>query len=303
LLLDRDRQSLASTEKNPYIQALDSQIESLRLIVLKNINSYLKGLTVSRANLQNQSNSSLNKIENVPAQARIFLDYTRQQTVKQDLYVYLLQKREETAISKTSTISTARVVDPAKSSYEPDKSKISLVFVLCLIMGFVCPLVFLGIREMLNVKIISKYDVEEHTKIPVVGEISHNDEEQSLVVTNKSRSIISEQFRGLRTNSQFLLNADKPQVIMVTSSMSGEGKSFISLNLGSVLALSGKKVVFIELDLRKPKLSQNIGIDNSYGFTNYAISNTVEVDAIIKPTWFSEDCFIISSGAIPPNPS
>ena len=303
LLLERDRRSLVGTDSNPYIKNLDMQIESFRNIILNNLSAFLKGLLVSKNNLKEQNAKFNGQIESVPAISRRFLDYTRQQTVKQDLYIFLLQKREETAISRTSTISTARIVDSAKSEYQPNYSRSKLIMLAIFSLGIILPLAYLYLRELLNVRINYKSDIEELSDIPVVGEISHNESENSLVVNNQARSIISEQFRALRTNLQYLLKTDKPQVILVSSSMSGEGKSFVSLNMGSVLALGDKKVVFIELDLRKPKLSQNIGLDNSNGFTNFIVSSNMEVDNILKPLWFSENCFLISSGPIPPNPS
>jgi capsular exopolysaccharide synthesis family protein len=172
-----------------------------------------------------------------------------------------------------------------------------------LILGLILPGIYLFIKELLNIRITSKADIEKMSTVPVIGEISHNTEEKSLVTGVGSRSVISEQFRALRTNLQYVLDQRKSNVLLFTSSMSGEGKSFLSLNLGSALGLTGKKVVFMEMDLRKPKLSENMGLDHNHGFTNYVISGKTDYKQMIKPAWFNENCYLISAGPIPPNPA
>jgi tyrosine-protein kinase Etk/Wzc len=303
LLSERDRQSLSYTENNPIVKNLDQQIENIRKNLLKSFEQYRRNLLVSRKELTSRNNSINQRIQDVPEQERIFLNYSRQQSLKQQIYIYLLEKREETAIKKTSTFSTSQIIDPAKSDSAPFAPKKGIIYIIGLTIGVILPFAYLRVREMLNTRIVTKSDVVTKSPITIVGEISHNEDAKSLVVDDRSRSIISEQFRSLRANLQFLLKQDKPNVIMVTSSMSGEGKSFISLNLGNALAISGKKVVFIELDLRKPKLSVNMGMDNTFGFTNYVISEKVSVDEITKPLYFSANSFLISSGPIPPNPA
>jgi capsular exopolysaccharide synthesis family protein len=304
LIADKDKQSLSYTDSHPVIKSLDQQIRTAHSNLIRSYNSYKRGLIVSRQKLVAENSRFNAQIKNVPQKERIFLDYTRHQNVKQQLYLFLLQKKEETAISKTSTLSSTRIIDNAKSSYLPVKPKKKLTYLLGLFIGVIVPFAIFTIRDKFNIKLLSKSDVKAQTDATILGEISHNESEQNLVVNKNSRSVISEQFRGLRTNLQFLLNpANKSNVIMITSSMSGEGKSFISLNIGCAISLSDKKVVFVELDLRKPKLSLYVGLNSSDGFTNYAISEIDDIDHLIKPLWFSENCCIVSSGPIPPNPS
>ncbi|NOW97030.1 tyrosine-protein kinase [Mucilaginibacter sp. SG564] len=303
LLIDRDKQSLSYTNDNPYIKNLDLQIDNARANLLKSFYTYKKGLELNKQQLVAQNNNFKGQIKTVPGKERIFLDYSRQQTVKQQLYLYLLQKREETAISKTSTISTTRIIDNAKSEFAPSEPNRNNIYIIGFVIGLLIPFLIISIQELLNVKIISKADILKESDISILAEISHNTSGDSIVVAASSRSVISEQFRSLRTNLQFLLASNKPNVIIITSSMSGEGKSFISLNLGLSLALMGKKVLFMELDLRKPKLSSSVGMDNQLGFTNYIIGEQTDVSSIIKPLWMHENCYLISSGPIPPNPS
>jgi tyrosine-protein kinase Etk/Wzc len=303
LLIQRGQLTLSYKENNPVVQNLDNEIEINRQGLLKSFNTYKNSLEVSINSVKKQ-NSTLNAtVQRAPKKERIFLDYSREQNLKQELYLYLLQKREETAISKTSTISNARIIDPAKSDYEPYKPNKLLIMIIGMTLGLILPWSLITLRELLNIKILNKEDIIKHTNVTVLGEIGNNTEGSSLVVANNQRGIISEQFRALRTNLQFVLDNEKSSVIMITSSMSGEGKSFITLNLASVLALSGKKVIMLELDLRKPKLSTNIGMDHNFGFTNYVISASMTEAEIIRPAFFSENLFAISAGPIPPNPS
>jgi tyrosine-protein kinase Etk/Wzc len=304
LLIERDKQSLGYTNSNPIIENYDQQIETARQTLLRSVESYTKTLQASKAEIQKQNGTVYNKLQQVPAKERGYLDFQRKQSLKQDLYLFLLQKREETAISKTSTISSSRIVDHAKSEFGPYKPKKSIIYIIGVILGIVLPCIYLLIKSLLNVKINSKQDILNATTISIVGEIGHNDTEENLVTTSNSRTVISEQFRNMRTKINYLLDASKPNVILFTSSMGGEGKSFLSVNLGSALALTGKKIVFMELDLRKPKLSEIIGHDhNVYGYSNYAVSEFTDINKLVKPVWFDENCSLISSGPIPPNPT
>ena len=303
LIIARERASLSYTESNPVIKNYDQQIETARQALLRNVATYKKSLEVGISQLQQQNSTFTGQLKSIPSKERGYLDFARQQNLKQELYLYLLQKREETAISKTSTISSSRIIDYAKSDFLPYKPKRGIIVLIGLILGIIIPGVYLFVKELLNIRITSKADIEKATTVAVIGEISHNTEEKSLVTGTGSRSVISEQFRALRTNLQYVLDQRKSNVLLFTSSMSGEGKSFLSLNLGSVLALTGKKVVFMEMDLRKPKLSENMGLDHSNGFTNYIISGNTDYRSLVKPAWFNENCYLISAGPIPPNPA
>ncbi len=303
LLLARDRQTMSSTEDNPFVKNMDMQLANFRSTLIKTIATYKASLIVSRNELMGKNKAFSGEIAGVPTKERVFLDYTRQQDLKQALYLFLLQQRETTAISEKSTISSSRIIDDAKSQYAPSQGLKTIAILTCMALAFFIPFGVVSLKDFLRVRILSKSDIEAHSSIPVIGEISHNNENNnSVVVLQNSRTAISEQFRAMRTNLQYLLNSSKKNVILVTSSMSGEGKSFITLNLGSAIALSGKKVIFVDLDLRKPKLSKYLNL-KEFGFTNYVISETLKLDDIIQAVPFSENCSIIASGHVPPNPS
>ncbi len=303
LLREKEKATLSFTDAAPIIQNYNTQLNTARAEILKNLETYRNSLNTAKVQLEKQNSTFTGQLKQIPQKQRLYLDYQRKQQLKQELYLYLLQKREETAISKTSTISSSRIIDYAKSDFLPYKPKKSIIYLIGLIAGLVIPGIYLFIKELLNIRINNKGDIERITTSAIIGEISHNDEDKNLVVVNNARSVISEQFRSLRTNLQYAIDSSKPNVLLFTSSMSGEGKSFLSLNLGSALALTDKKVVFMELDLRKPKLSENIGLDNGNGFTNFIVSSSTDMTSIIKQTWFNENCYLISSGPIPPNPS
>jgi tyrosine-protein kinase Etk/Wzc len=303
LLIQRGQLDLSYKETNPIVKNLDAQIEAAHQSLLKSFSAYRSSLLVSMAAIKGQNANLYGQVKTVPGKERIFLDYSRQQNLKQELYLYLLQKREETAISRTSTLSTARIIDPAKSAAAPFKPNKMLILLIGLGCGIVLPLVYVSLKRSLSNRIMSKDDVTGNTTATIVGEIGNSPENKLLAVENTARSLVSEQFRALRTNLQFVLKSEQSNSILITSSMSSEGKSFISVNLASIIALSGKKVILLELDLRKPKLSDYMGVSRDFGFSNYAIATSVLPRNIIKPSGISENIHIVPSGPIPPNPA
>lgn len=290
-----------TTKDNPYVLNIDAQLKAAKSKVLASIKSLEFSLRSNINELNRQSGIATGEIKKVPTQERIYLEYSRQQNIRQELYLYLLKKREEAAISKSATISNVLVVDKADlvMQIKPNRSK---MITMSLFLGFFIPIVGLGMRRTFNTKIIAKADIQRFTDIPIVGEIGHSNDEISVAVKKNSNSILAEQFRSLRTNLQFLLTNRKDKVILLTSSMSGEGKSFIAINLASTFAISGKKVVLIELDLRRPKVSKNLGLDNGIGLSNYAIGQA-DLSQIIQKSGFEDNLYVISSGPIPPNPA
>lgn len=303
LLVQRDRQLLSVTDNNPVILNLDEQINNLRQDMLSNIENAIRNLTISKTGLSKQMQGVDNTMQQVPKIERNYLDLARQQQIKQQLYLYLMQKSEETAISKTSNISNSRTIDSPKSELDPFKPKKLLITLLALVIGLLLPVIIIYIRDAFNTTINTKDDILLLTQTPIIGEISTNSSNDNLTVSSNSRSPIAEQFRALRTNMAFYLKSKDEKVILLTSSMSGEGKSFVGINLGHIIALTGKKVLLMELDLRKPGLSNKLGLSNDSGFTNYIINSDFTEKDIIKPLELNENLFLVSSGPIPPNPA
>ena len=302
LVLERDRQLQTAKPDNPLIQSLNSQIEGLKTNLLISLGNIKRQMQVSRDQLQRKSDQILGEIKTAPTIERAFLDISRQQDVKQQLYLFLLQKREATAISKSGTLSNSRLIEPGKSDMEPFFPKIPLFYLIALGAGILLPAGGIYLKNILNNTITNIQDISNETRIPVIGEIGHNASGKTVVTEQNSRTALAEQFRALRTNFQFLLKGKEQQIIMITSSTSGEGKSFLTINLGAALAIANKKTVLVELDLRKPKISKELGLSHEKGFTDYLISK-ISKEEIIKSTPIHPNLFLISSGTIPPNPA
>jgi len=302
LLMQRSRLLLGTTESNPMIKNLDEQLADLRIDMLKGMTSVKHSAQIALAALRQNSGRIDAQIRQVPAKERVYLDFSRQQQIRQELFLFLLQKREETAISRSSTIANARVLDAAKADDFPFEPKRNMVFGLAILIGVLLPFGIVNLRDALNTKIKSKEDITAVTRLPILGEIGHNDEAGFMAVSQQSRSLVAEQFRALRANLQFLLPDASNKVIMMTSSMSGEGKSFIASNLAMVFALANKKVVLLELDLRKPKVMTSLEVKYNKGFSQYVIGAAALEDIII-PSGIHENLFLVPAGPIPPNPS
>ncbi|GAB3203686.1 capsular exopolysaccharide synthesis family protein [Pontibacter aydingkolensis] len=303
LQLERQRQLHIMQPGNPIVMNINEQLGNLRVNILENLGNIKSSLTITRNNLRANSSQFESRIQKVPAIERELLEINRQQGVKEELYLYLLQKREESALSLAATVSNSRVIDPAMAGDAPVKPKKQLIYLLAFFLGLGVPFAFIYVREMLDDKVKEIRDIESVTATPVLGEISHNYSGETMVVTNESRGPVAELFRLIRANLQFAAAGKENKVILVTSSMSGEGKTFFSINLAASLVLTGKKVVVIGFDLRRPRLSQSLDIVNDIGVSNYLISDYLPVEDIIKPVPGLDGLDIIGSGPIPPNPT
>ena len=228
-------------------------------------------MQISRNELANKNAQLLNQIKSGPCQKKELLRiYPVQRNIQEQLYLYLLQKREETAISKSGTLANSRLIEPAKTSRQSSPNK-PILYLAALCAGILLPSGIIYFKNLLNNTVADASEITKETNAPVLGEIGHNTTGKTIVAEQNSRTALAEQFRVLRTNLQFLAGGKEKQIIMITSSSGGEGKSFLSINLGSALAISNKKVVLVELDLRKPKISKELGLSTERGFTDYLI--------------------------------
>jgi tyrosine-protein kinase Etk/Wzc len=302
LLMQRARMLLGSTESNPMIVNIDGQLQDLRQDMLSGIQSVKRGAQAALKSLRSNTSELEARMRQVPQKERVALDYGRQQAIQQELYLFLLQKREETAISRSSTIANARIIDAAKTAEKPVKPKKKVIMAIALLVGLILPFGVSYGRSMINTRLRTRADIDAVAEVPVIAEIGHSQDEEIVVANAGSRSVIAEQFRGLRTNLQYILTEPEQKTILVTSSMSGEGKTFVSINLASVLALAGKKVALLELDLRKPKITSSLGLTMDKGFSTYAIGKA-SLDEVLIPSGIHENCYLLPSGPIPPNPA
>jgi capsular exopolysaccharide synthesis family protein len=238
----------------------------------------------------------------MPGKSMQMLNIGRREKILEDLYSLLLQKKLEISLSSASTISNSSVVEPAIDSNVPVSPNIQKIYTLYALFGILIPLGIIGLREILQDKITSRQDLEKSTDAPILGEIGHSEGRQPLVVTLNSRRLISEQFRIVRTNLQFILGKNDRPTMMITSSFSGEGKSFISTNMGAVMALSGKKTVIMEFDIRKPKIVSGLDLKRKMGITNYIIGKA-RFDELLVKVEGVDNLYVIPCGPIPPNPA
>lgn len=304
--LEGQREKLIRTvpEKSVPIETIDDQIRSTKRNIADNVQTLRRILLNTRSSLQATNKRIESTIRTIPQKERQLLDISRQASIKGNLYTYLLQKREETAMSFASTVSDLRVIDDAQGDPQPVKPVRRNYYLVALLIGLLLPVLALWLIDYFNNKISRKTQVEEATATPIIGEIIQSDSTESpLEMTPKSRSLLSEQIRALRTNIQFF-NPDggTKQTILITSSISGEGKSFISLNLAASLAIADKKVVMLELDMRRPKLHRYIKETSPQGLSSY-LSGQATLDEIIKPVPGYANLFFVPCGIIPPNPS
>ena len=302
LQLQRSSLLLSNTENSPYVQKIDKQLENIREDIIYSLSSVKESIKVSIEELKSHIGIVDTEIKKMPKNERVFLEYSRQQNIKQELYLFLLTKREESAISMSSTVANARIVDPAKGNGAPYSPLPTRTYLAAIMLGIILPSLWLYLKELLSVKVNTKEDIQQVTSMNTIGEVGHKDGNSEVVVEKASKTVIAEQFRTLRTNMQFLLSEQDQKTILLTSSMSGEGKSFVALNLAVSLSLSGAKVILLELDLRKPKISANLNLDSNVGFTQYVIGDATIAD-VVQKSGIEDTLSIIPSGTIPPNPS
>jgi len=300
--LERETALKNMAPNNPLILNLEVAIEKLRNDMIESLKNVRQTYVLALDALKTKNREADRLISSIPSKEKQLLEVTRQQNILQELYQYLLQKKLETAISSASTISNIKVVEPAMASGIPVSPNKKGLYTIAILLGIAIPTGFLFLREYLNDKIKGKEDIQQITQTPILGEIGHADEGNTLVVTKNNRRFLAEQFRIVRSNIQYILpNVSKP-VLLVTSSFSGEGKSFVSTNLGSVLALSGKRTVILEFDIRKPKIMKGLGLNERKGITNYIVGN-ISLQEITHQVPGIDNLFVISCGPVPPNPA
>ena len=304
LQMERERMLRTTLPNNPLVRDLNEQLSSLQLNILENLHNIKNGLTITRKNLESTSGRFRSQIQKVPSIEKDLLEINRQQGLKEDLYLYLLQKREESALALEITVSKSRLLDPATPGEYPVSPKKLLVYLFALIVGVGAPFSFVYVKDALNDKVQSKRDVQRLTQTPILGEISLNTTGTTLVVKEESGSSVAELFRLVRSNLQFATAGKENKVVLITSSTSGEGKTFFSINLAASLTLIGKKVCLLELDLRKPGMFKQLEMTPGTGISDYLVAtDKIAIEDIIKPMDNVPGLYVASCGSIPPNPA
>ncbi|MEL1254260.1 polysaccharide biosynthesis tyrosine autokinase [Flavobacterium sp. DGU38] len=304
LVLDRNRILKSATTENPSVVKLDQQISALKANVATSLKRMQSNLQIQNRDLKSQENILNSKIGKIPVQERQFRVIARQQKVKEELYLYLLQKREETAISLAATEPNARIIDAAKANKIPVSPKKKVIYLAGFLIGLLIPFGIIYGYDLLDTKIKSRLDLEGKTQIPFIGDIPTSDNSNELIKA-ESRTSSAEAIRIVRTNLEFMLT-NVPEgiakTIFVTSTFPAEGKTLVSVNLAATFALSGRKVLLIGMDIRNPKFSDYFTVPN-FGLTNYLSSNDTDISKYIVKHHEYENFFILPSGVIPPNPA
>lgn len=305
---ERDSRKLrGETENNPYFQNADKIVNQLRNNINVQLNNYKKNLALAENANARLSAEADDLLRNTPMQEKILLDKSRMLNIKETLFLTLLQKKEEASIAKASVTISTKVLYPPISSNALQSPSRSKILSIALVIGMIIPLLFALIKEILNNKIISKKQLQGLTNIPILAELEQTEgiPTDSFVIEKNKRSMFGEQVRSLRTNLNFYQTSNgKCSYVLITSSVSGEGKTFLSLNLSRSYAMQGKRVALLEFDLRRPKMTKALGIEkNKPGLSNVLIGKSTPA-AIVNHLLEGSDEVLdfFPAGAIPPNP-
>ena len=304
LVIERKRLLRTSTENNPMIINLDMSIRAMRANVKTAIDGTLQGLLIVKADLDREASRFSRRISDAPGQERQYVSIARQQEIKAGLYLMLLQKREENAITLAATANNAKIIDEPAAEGGPVSPKPKMIYMIAFVLGVGLPIGVIFLIGLTKFKIEGRGDVEKLTRLPIVGDVPLTAEKTgSITVFENQNNLMSETFRNVRTNLQFMLGNGQ-KVILVTSTVSGEGKSFISVNLAISLSLLGKKVVIVGLDIRKPGLNKVFNIARKeQGITQYLSNSEKNLMDLVQASDVSKSLYILPGGTVPPNPT
>ncbi|MCD0480314.1 polysaccharide biosynthesis tyrosine autokinase [Chryseobacterium sp. LC2016-29] len=305
LVLQRNRYLQEATPDNPLVKNINTQIDEMKSSLSETLQKNGTALSLAKRKVELQLGTSENMISKIPSQEKLFRSIERQQQIKESLYLLLLQKREEAAISMEITAEKARIIDEAFIFKKPVAPKKMVILGVFLLIGALIPFSFIYLRNMLQSTIITRSDIAKLTKLPVIAEIPKLKNKDNALVSFNDVSPMAEAFRIFVTNLKFLIQSkDGPKIIMVTSSVKGEGKTFISTNLSIILASSRNKVLVIGADVRNPQLQRyNPAMKLAKGLTEFLSGDENSINEIIHPSGYNDNCDFIYSGSIPPNPT
>ncbi len=305
LALQRNRILKSSGVENPLLINLNDRLFDLRKSLQQSLINLKNTLQLRIYNLKNSDAKINAQISSLPEKERKLRDIQRQQQIKETLFLYLLEKREETAISLAATVSNVKVIEKAYISRSPIKPKKNIVFLTSFLAALIIPIVIVFFKDLLNTKINNVKELKKKLKLPLLGSIPSSKEDKTLVTPKIDRSILAEAFRLLETNLDFLLthSKEKGKTILITSSVKGEGKSFAASNLAITLGRSGNKVALLEMDLRSAELKKRMDVKGKKGITNYIKDESVKIEDIKSNMKGFKNLDVFTSGPKPPNPA
>lgn len=295
--IDYDNLKKTTGENNPIVVSVQQQIQKIKPNILENIQSHKNILLATKENLSAINYAFSGRINSIPGKERQLTDISRQQSIKNDLYDFLLQKKEETSLSLLSNQSGSKIIDQADFSNDPVSPNKKLAYIASFIIALFTGIGIVMSKESLGQKIMFRHDIEKLTNNPVIAEITAGDLKDNNLLEYDTKTLLGQQFRNLRTAlGYFNVNSARRKRILITSAISGEGKSFIAANLAITLAITGKKVVLVDFDLNNPSLSKKLGFDKEkMGIADYLIDN-VSPEEIIQETNFHKNVSGISAG-------
>ncbi|MEP6626323.1 MAG: polysaccharide biosynthesis tyrosine autokinase [Ginsengibacter sp.] len=290
-------------ENNPSLLTIADRINKIKPSILSNISSQRQSLNATTQNINSNNGSYNSLLQNVPQKERQLLEISREQQLKTNLYAFLLQKREESELSYASAVSNSRVVDYAQAGPNPVSPNRNLIYILCIVLltGLCVAVIF--VKEFLTGKVLYRHEIEALTSFPIIGEVAFDKSKDKIVIEKGRRSFIAEEFRKLRISLSFLGIDSSRKKILITSSISGEGKSFIAANLAVSLSLTGKRVVIVDMDLNNPTIDKILNIKREEGVTEF-LEGASDPEEIIRNVAEHENLFFVSAGVdLPENPS
>ncbi len=303
LQLERERLLRTQEPTNPLVININQQLSNLRLSILENLSIIKKGLTVSRNNISGRARSFQSRISAIPNIERELNDINRQQGVRRDLYVYLLQKREESALSLASTGSKIRVLDPPRATLTPESPKKAIVLALAFFAGLVIPFAILFIKLLLDNSIRHRSVVEQHTTVPIVGGIAHIKSKKGRNIFKVNKSKAAEKIRFIRAALNTKSDQLRDRVVLITSGQEKDGKSFLALNLAGSLAMAGNKVALLDFNLRDPAILTTLGLGQDTGISEYLHSKSLTIDSILQTIPSVPGLAIAGTGRLPEHPN
>ena len=311
IVVERSNLLRTASESNPAVVDATMNAELMAAAIKTSIESFQSSLTIKKEEFERQAKKYDSKLDNAPTQEKVLAGYERQLEVKSGLYMMLLQKREENSIALAATSDNAKIIDAALANDAPVSPNRRMIWLVALALGIAAPVALIYLKELLRYKIEGRNDLEKLTTIPVLGDVAitrdSKKEKHTVVVRENSNDLMAETFRGIRTNLQFVLDGPEKKVIQFTSSNPGEGKTFVSSNLAASMALLGKKVVLVGLDIRKPRLAEMFNFsDHKKGITIFLSGDADDKQLLldqIMPSGINKNLDILPAGIIPPNPA
>lgn len=306
LVMKRAKFITYSSEKNPVIIELEGQIKTIKSSLKSSLSNLVHSSEIQLKSLKSQQDEYKSQLAKVPSQEKDFRDISRQQQIKESLYLYLLQKREENQITLTANVSNTKVIDYAYTNQIPISPKSNIIYLAAFIISILFPAGIIYLFNLLNTKVRSSKDVE-HVDLPIIGtipEVQKKSLDQVVFSLENPHSYVAESIRMLRTNLSFMTNMDeKSKVLLVTSTIPNEGKTLISINIAHSFAMTGKRVIIVGMDLRAPKLLQSLHLEDKKGVSNYLIGDKESLVEGIHRDVITKGLDVLGSGPIPPNPS